>query len=934
MPQKEQLQILNFEGISVSQRIPNINSCQDSLNFDVRSVSGDLRTIKNDTLEIHAPTNISRNKLTNIAYNHYTVFSVDSRDVHVLIGSATLNPETPYTLSPPSPIIVPVVLVYPYYNPNTNTWVNGWRNLAECYLTRIRQSSTNEFIYLDTNDAFFATDEIKTWVLQNISSASIAPQFIVDGFSVSGSVLYSAGKSTQNIGDTVLIQRSYIPFENLVENAKADKNDITTHAVLDSLRIGFGSKNKRKSLAINFVNDFLDVYNFDLYTYTQTQLERRARRRGLYLNVYNFPASGKLGLNVFSSGGQLATGSYNVSLFGVLDGFQPVHISDASFYAQTPTTMVDFYPTLTLSTINPRLTDLYVFMTKPNQSVFYLNATYNIRSLTYNTGSVFKVNDKGEFVPRFSMEPGQNGIEYNTLNNAAVPSFLIANEANAITGFKSSLQNYLPVISQNVTVQNGLYALKSPIDVMFTNNILWRSGKWFTVNCYVKIVSNTYPTNNTITVLTFHSPSHDSKQVFSTSYANADDWVNINFSFQATHDFDAVVIQHRGIGGTNEELYVDNFSFSEVNQPSVLEVNQSSELISFLGYNPFNPLVDSWEKGLIINGRTYALNTRIQDEVLKNKIILSPASSGAGAFLYDVLSVENFIDAETFDGNDTITIHPTPTNDIFLFRRNSIDLVNINTGVSYNIRTGDGVISKHSVSSIDDTVFFTGFYDVYAIQNGNIINISENSIRKQYRELPLDIKKRIIAITEPNTKSYRFSYDNTSFLFTNKGWFREDLIQYPIMFSRNSSGSLLYTISNGSIYSMRTSDTFKSTFLWRSIIIDSRLMNIPYNSLFKVISHNVHYNANTQFLINFYNSDISTVSPVKSWILPSGSGDYTVRHGLDNTLRRYFIEIKNVSGSVASSDISIHKIATRYSYIPTGLRNNIPLKGFETPIEE
>ena len=223
----------------------------------------------------------------------------------------------------------------------------------------------------------------------------------------------------------------------------------------------------------------------------------------------------------------------------------------------------------------------------------------------------------------------------------------------------------------------------------------------------------------------------------------------------------------------------------------------SDELPDILGYSlPVDDYIRSWDYGVNIEGKVYLQNV-YADIAYKNKVFYSEIS-GASVNMPDVLA-NSYHDIEDFEGDNGIVIENAPSGDMGVWSDNKFQLLNPITGIPLGLGTiYKGAISKNSVVNLGQELAWCSEHDIIHNRGYRITDISEGSIRGDYRDIAS--KEDIIAVREEKDNCYRF-FDgvSTEYMFTSRGWQTQVPYIKPTSYIRRKNGDIWY-MKSGAIY--------------------------------------------------------------------------------------------------------------------------------------
>lgn len=229
-----------------------------------------------------------------------------------------------------------------------------------------------------------------------------------------------------------------------------------------------------------------------------------------------------------------------------------------------------------------------------------------------------------------------------------------------------------------------------------------------------------------------------------------------------------------------------------------------------LGYKPTYNYVTSWDQALMTQGRIYYLNPYVDQRYI-NKIMRS-ALSGFSELMYDVVTASDYSEAEQRNGDDVVGMELLANLDIALFKQNSIQQLDTQTGGVFDFVSGVGCVSRRSIVNFRDKIIFASRNGVYVFDGTRAINISDGQIKSLYDAIP--DKTAIVAVRDELSNCYRF-YDGTAeHLFVEgRGWFyfnNGDAIKQYVVSNEDNLIRYLTTSKIRKITNTRSADSSES----------------------------------------------------------------------------------------------------------------------------
>jgi len=310
--------------------------------------------------------------------------------------------------------------------------------------------------------------------------------------------------------------------------------------------------------------------------------------------------------------------------------------------------------------------------------------------------------------------------------------------------------------------------------------------------------------------------------------------------------------------------------------------------------------------------------------------------------MYDVITASTYLDIEEFDGNNLVAVEKLQNLDFVVFRKNGIQIVDPNTNQVRGIFFMDGVISRRSIINFGDRIAWCGEDDVYMTDGLNVVNLSEGTIRNEYRSLTLQQKQAIIAIRENNGNAYRFFTGNTTtkieFIFTKKGWIKRinSGLSYPDDYILAKDNAVWF-VKNGSVCIDNTDGTGNDDgdsipepqLKFAELDIELLGGNIKETDLFLVRSCWVDYTNHIASALVTLNAQLivyvdGTAAHTETFTTLKQRDKHFLRLPPGITGRRIQIELKllDTGGStVYSEHLSLHAVGILWTPLKLGIYN-------------
>lgn len=248
------------------------------------------------------------------------------------------------------------------------------------------------------------------------------------------------------------------------------------------------------------------------------------------------------------------------------------------------------------------------------------------------------------------------------------------------------------------------------------------------------------------------------------------------------------------------------------------EVIEGTQLETDAGYSVAENTMyaKGWDKALISNGRTLAMNCCFADQRYENKIFYSYINKGS--YMYDVISADQWIDTEDFLGDKSINFFALRNGDLLVFKRNSVLRVSLNNRKEI-LKNNIGLVNRNAIVQDGDIIYFAALDGIYLTDGIQIKKISE-PIDDLYREVNKD--KLIFAI-DTVENDLKISDGEKEFIFTKRGWLKSDEAGIE---AYSANLNKLYVVKNGlSLLEYSNESSGEKYVCFRSAFIDINLIS-------------------------------------------------------------------------------------------------------------
>lgn len=851
-------EITNFLGIASANRKPALNQFNIINNWDLRENYGDLVTRKGEDTKYSAPTDTRLTSKSYLFFDNFYVPDVSGgKEITVEILSATLNGESSgQTLGVPSSIDIICFFAREHWGiaasgnitsadvdsvttdittssttqyvggylksggikrkilshtSGTNAvftveafdtapggtvsiihWVNSWQWLNECYMTKIRNINADDWkLELDFTDANLVNGELKGWTVVNISKEPTEAFRVVKSYDVGSNQVglqVDCAIHGWADSDTVLIMRNYLPYDYMTAMAEVTREQITTHKVLNDLRIGFGGYENRLGISIGYRDKYYNIGSFNSsYGYTAGEVEDYAEINGIIIDPYYPYIEGdtvRVDLTAVSSG-NFAADTYGVLINGIVDGFEEYFITKSTIELAANEKIqvsIKFRP----GKLNKRLTGFRIYCGSETDEVYFYvkDINFSVDEYTNNLVSVISTEGYAELSVPVDYVPSGSAVGSGDSNSQG--TWLIQNGTINVTAHATPPPNYY----FNVIGSSSAYAKKARLYLPVNN---FEAGRKYNCSFTIRGTTGLEVRAFLSDASTFFNKKSDEEVIISLPAAFAaytQEFTAQSGAARLVFEIALLSTQNFDIDEVTLEL-VDDLTNIDSGDLTEEEMNEK------MGYISTGVYALSWDQAKVVAGRTYVVNPYFDSRYI-NKIFYS-AIAGSGAFMYDVITPQNYLDMENFDGNSIVGIEILRNMNFLVLRNNSAEVRDRETGITLNMSFGKGTIARRSIVNDGETVKWCGENDVYASDGLNFYDLSDKTIRDVYRII--DTKEDIIATREEKDNAYRFftgdTGNKTEYLLTKLGWIKRSNTDYPAAYTIAKDGTVWFMPSVG-----------------------------------------------------------------------------------------------------------------------------------------
>ena len=793
---------------------PGARTAKRILNMHTHKRKGALTSIPLYDLKYSAPTHDTIINQGYLGFHNFYDRSADpdGREISVLVHGAEIQSIISiYT----DVINAPCFWVRPYWDVDTQSWVDEWKWLNEIIITKLSTGSgspaQNMVKILGGTDPDYggiAEDSLVGWTIVHQAKGDIA-QIISNKDEGSGAttrICHTLFNSDWSMNDVVILMKNYIPLDYMEGMYNADWRDISFHTVLNDLRIGFGGKEDRLGIGIGFRDKYFKMSEFDFTSVhadlTSSALTAFSKLEGLTLNPYTFIPQSAYGIDLVETAGTLAQGAYYFKLTGILDNYAELLLVESEI-AVDGTKDIEAYPYLRLGEHNKRITGFRLWASTTKLGSYRLIKTYQLTS-DEATASEWEVNDDGflyleEAVPELHKESNAASVDND------------ANDAGSWEKYPADTTHLTVSVETSGTPPSTYYLRCTPDSA----TILWGSEKLpglsFPLTGLMKetdytITFQAKAQNGTPTVYVFFIGDNNiitlqpiTKQAITTSWAEYTITVDSGDSW----DMPKKIVFAIPNLELPQYLEIDDVSVKEVNGSKLTPTTELKEsIVGRLGYNPTFNIVKSWDQCLRFNNKCHYLNPYIEKRY--ENWIMKSIISGSNGNMYDAVTTASYNELGNTGSNKVVAISKLSNDNLLVHGNVTAFIFDPDSNITIYEYTGKGCVSKWSVVNIDGNIFWASLEDTHAFINGAVKDLMKDNIRALYEAKG---GKNGIVGTRDEYNTYRVRiYDiteKTEYLLTENGWIEEAKEDFAFQYAVGYNYQLWFIDLSGNVYLVR-----------------------------------------------------------------------------------------------------------------------------------
>lgn len=806
--------VFQFKGISSNiDPLADKNSVRRSTNTESHHKPGILTLRQPYELRYPKPNDVFQRPSEEdfISFdNFYEKTALDQAEVTILVSKAVISAPL-ISGSRASSYQYNSINIYarPYWT--GSFWKDDWLWLNEPFISKVTVAP--DVVYGNKIRIAGYIDNMLQWSLINITKDKSTPYAVIRS-ATNGSntdLWLSVYNPNFEVDDVVVLMRNYIPIKYLLQNYNVLREEIHFHRIFSRIRIGFGAKEGRIALGIEYVHNTLRLADYN-FTATDPTLDEL-----LFANVNRMIVQPYAAFNedredfrlqiISSAGGTFIAGKHFFRMTALYGGDE--FLVDEKEITIDVTSLFTISPQIRLGSLSRRTSELKVYYSENGDDYYlwknyvvvsdgdtitapdfvlnnegYLEAVINITGTELNTEdsavSAADINDAGSWI-------AQSALGNITLTVIAATNFAIDIEI-ASGDFRPYLE--LP----GIALERPLYAGKTyTIEVVHKNTGM--SGTFSNVSVYIE--KGVRPAAQAYFLGTLnYSSSYDT---YSLTFVMPSEIVgdpnDYKLSLRMNYDSRVAAIRH---------YTLESFSIIEEGSETLNAFNEvTTNMLEEMGYQATFNLVRDWQNACILNGRTFVgaayIDKRYNTNVFYSEI------SGSSANMHDVIPAGSTYPIDEYRGEVITGLIVLHNLNLAAFTDAGLVILDPNTGNTFEVARGFGLVVKGSLMLFRGTVIYGStddFIRISAATGYEPIVLSSDSTRDIYNKLTGSQKLQLTACFD-RYGAYRVSLaedaETKELLLTDRGWHDQEREHHPQVY-RNGLGGRVWFLNDGDIY--------------------------------------------------------------------------------------------------------------------------------------
>lgn len=705
------------------------------------------------------------------------------------------------------------IFIRPHWN--GSHWLNTWQWLNETWISKITSAPDATYKNKIKISGFFGN--FATFTIINVTKDSTNASAILrseqDG---SNTVVWiDLWGSDWEVDDEVVIMRNYIPIKYLIENYKVLRKEISFHRIFSRMRIGFGGKQGRIGLAIEYSNRTIQMADYRYDAVDPLLLDKEfvfATINKVVVEPYTLfgetavdISANDYSLHIDRASGNFDEGTYYARLTGMLNGTDEILIAEVEF-TSPGTEKFLIKPLVKVGSLSRRLTQLKTYFSENGDDYYLVEEFVLQQNGNLIESGDWEISDDGYFI----FKVASSSTDLHTEDNA-----MSAADINAVGNWTSVSPGQYPLDS--VAASNFALELESLVTGVSNMRMIYplnlfekvpNKGKAYTIEldmkgsiagaCEIVIIGNIAGVWSTATLNVVPVGTGFTTETFEVTIPTTFDDLSAAFISIWFYRFGEPIT-------TGDKFTIESFTFTE-NDTQFRDTADElgTQMLTELGYQATFNLVRDWMDAVVINGITWLAGTYIEKR--RANLIFGSHISGLTANMHDVIPAQKFLDVDEYKGEVVVGIAVLSNDSMIAIKDGAVIILDPNTGQTFETAIGFGGTNKNSILVIRSTVYWGSQDDIMTMSasTGYIAKeASDRYVRGIYQSIP--DKTNAHAVLD-KYGAYRIALTDDKegieypeLLLTNRGWLDQVRYHHPQVY-RNGLAGRVWFMNDGTIY--------------------------------------------------------------------------------------------------------------------------------------
>ena len=746
--------------------------------------------------------------------NFYEKTARDQAEVTVLVSKAEIQAPlingsriTSYTFRSAN------IYIRPHWT--GSYWKDEWMWLNEPIITKVTVDPDATYKNKIQVQGYFGN--MLQWTLIDVTKDRSVPYAIIRSAENGDNtdLWLSVYDPLIEVGDEIVLMRNYIPIKYLIQNYNVLREEISFHRILSKMRIGFGAKEGRVGLGIEYAQRVIQMKDF-AFTNTDPELVDKEYyfadcNRMIVQPYILFNENLDFDIDVLTDTGSFIAGTYYFRMSGTLNNTDQVMVVEKSITITDPSKFT-VTARVKAGSLSRRLTSVKLFFSNNGLDYYFIREISFAETVAEITAPTWTLDDNGYFsidlvttnTDLFVEDMCTSSLDSNNLGSWYAIILRTGSTANlsvvAATNFA------LQIDPLNTSICNIGYQ---------TSNFspLLKAG--VTYDCVIRAQANV---DYRCGVRLRYQPTDDEYIIsyladinIGTSYADISFQITIPFDFiQRSEDGLSFIYldlaqQSSGYPDPADSIQIESFSIIETSQPEIDDDTiLGAEMSAALGYQPTFNLVKDWQNAVYLNGITYVSPAFIEKRY--ETFVFGSQVSGDGANMHDVIPAgASVFPVDEYRGEVVTGMVVMHNLNIAVFTDGGLIILDPDTGNTREVARGYGLKIKGSVVVFRGSIIYASdddFIQIAAATGYEAVPISTRSVRKIYNNVP---NKLLLSACFDKYGTYHVALGEEAefreLLLTDRGWIDQDRQHFPQVF-RNGLGGRVWFLNEGDIYAL------------------------------------------------------------------------------------------------------------------------------------